>query len=753
MSDSMKTPLTVAKLKAFCTLNDLPTSGKKAELIQRLLDSGMSKSELKIEGAEVEIKEEQGEVVESETSEGTAEEEPESFSLEDESTISGPESESPKGEKKEESKAKKVDESEDSDRISLDIDDEILNPVVIDEDTVEDDEILEAEIFDAEIVDSPTEEIKPVENKIQKETPPTLIDILKEPKSIAVLCAILILGGGGYWFLSQSLDPMSVESLNYGDEMRYVITSGAFLATDEFIEPVIDYFDFEEEVCRLELEFSGIGSNSITQGTSSDLASQSSSNKAKLLGAVPARGSYGGEWLTIESVTNYELSNLLAKIHEVSGADSSICSSSFVTANGNADLTLTSWTELTDRATIATHADWDLDLREQVQGVVHSYGAGGILGDLDILGPSVSMITQPIELKELFGNDFIDNDASGSKNGWNWRVLGTDTISGTKMWKIVATQSDLEQYCLGSATLNLWIEPNNPWPTQQVVDVSISGANADRQGCSASTQFLGDRVLPEGELKLSHTFTSTSLTRGSQSLDYGANYDNRPRGNELGPTDDDKLDWTANSSHARDNGDLRQFTLEDAVACIDNLGGNASGARSALQEDGYVYRSTQTDSDGVTIWNVSWIDRDDSSGWVLFNQTGEASQENCTYTTKGPHEDASDWNREGVPEMVEFAYIEDQLTASGKYPGLYGEKGIFTQSGEYHDNVRVGHLIVTPTSAVNELISNFIDTGTGASTMDISREWTDGPYEHRTDVLIELNDGRVLGWNYFRTIP
>ena len=51
-----------------------------------------------------------------------------------------------------------------------------------------------------------------------------------------------------------------------------------------------------------------------------------------------------------------------------------------------------------------------------------------------------------------------------------------------------ATQSDLEQYCLGSATLNLWIEPNNPWPTQQVVDVSISGANADRQGCSASTQ-------------------------------------------------------------------------------------------------------------------------------------------------------------------------------------------------------------------------------------------------------------------------
>ena len=41
--------------------------------------------------------------------------------------------------------------------------------------------------------------------------------------------------------------------------------------------------------------------------------------------------------------------------------------------------------------------------------------------------------------------------------------------------------------------------------------------------------------------------------------------------------------------------------------------------------------------------------------------------------------------------MVEFAYIEDQLTSSGKYPGLLGEKGIFTSAGEYHDDVRVGH--------------------------------------------------------------
>ena len=179
---------------------------------------------------------------------------------------------------------------------------------------------------------------------------------------------------------------------------------------------------------------------------------------------------------------------------------------------------------------------------------------------------------------------------------------------------------------------------------------------------------------------------------------------------------------------------------------------NASGARTALQDNGYVYRSTQEDTNGMTAWNISWIDEDNAAGWVTFNQSGPASDENCTYTTKGLHDESSDWNKEGVPDMVEFAYIEDQLTSSGKYPGLLGEKGIFTSAGEYHDDVRVGHLVVTPTSSVNEILSSFIDTGTGASTMDITREWSEGQADHRTDVLVELNDGRVLGWNYIKTI-
>ena len=41
MGSEPTTTLTVAKLKALCVLNDLSASGKKAELLARLLEAGV----------------------------------------------------------------------------------------------------------------------------------------------------------------------------------------------------------------------------------------------------------------------------------------------------------------------------------------------------------------------------------------------------------------------------------------------------------------------------------------------------------------------------------------------------------------------------------------------------------------------------------------------------------------------------------------------------------------------------------------
>ena len=49
MGSEPTTTLTVAKLKALCVLNDLSASGKKAELLARLLEAGVDKETLGIE--------------------------------------------------------------------------------------------------------------------------------------------------------------------------------------------------------------------------------------------------------------------------------------------------------------------------------------------------------------------------------------------------------------------------------------------------------------------------------------------------------------------------------------------------------------------------------------------------------------------------------------------------------------------------------------------------------------------------------
>ena len=48
LSDDLKSSLTAAKLKALCILNDLPTSGNKSDLVARLIESGLTKTELGI---------------------------------------------------------------------------------------------------------------------------------------------------------------------------------------------------------------------------------------------------------------------------------------------------------------------------------------------------------------------------------------------------------------------------------------------------------------------------------------------------------------------------------------------------------------------------------------------------------------------------------------------------------------------------------------------------------------------------------
>ena len=713
LSSDLKSSLTAAKLKALCVINDLPTSGNKSDLVSRLIDYGLSRTEL---GIEVEPAVE-------EVLDATIEEaiQP-SLSLEDEDTL------------------------------TPEVEPEVVQPVA--EAIIEqaDDDVLDAEVIDAEFV-SLEEEVKapkaPVVEMASKKTSSdakTLFEMVKQPKIAAAFIAILILGAGTWYYFNNQLEPFTADTLRYGDEMTYTISDGDFMASEGFLDLVLDQIETEDDICKLRLLFDGIGEVSITEGDSSQLVSQSSLDR---VGAISAKGGQGMDWLTVESVSEYDFSAFTIQRHlrsSIPGSDA--CSDFPASVSGTADLTSTQWTELRDRASIGTSVDWNLNVEDTYQGNLMTFGVGGILGDLDTLSPGFSMLLQPVELQELLANDYIDDGASGSRLGWDWRVLGTETLGSTDMWKIVATNQDIQELCLGSASMTLLVEEGNPWATKQTVNVVISGSDSNRQGCSTTTKLLGDYVLPDGELTMSHIFQKSSLSRGSKGLEFGLSYDARPQANELSPSDSDLNDWGPNGEHMPDESSIRTYNLESALDCFDYLQSSASGAVAALDDGGYVWRAIDQQFGENTQWNISWIATDDIAGWVTFNMTGTPSQENCQFDQKGSYDETVSYNRDFIPKVLNISTIEESLLDSSRFPSLTSSQGIFTSSGAYHLETRVGYLVVVPGSGINSILTNIGDATEGACTVDISRDWTDDGWNKRFNLIADATDGRIIGWNY-----
>ncbi|DAC34522.1 MAG TPA: hypothetical protein D7I05_03710, partial [Candidatus Poseidoniales archaeon] len=523
--------LTVAKLKALCVLHDQPTSGRKADLVARLLEAGLDRATVGLsEPREAE----------------QADEEVISLELEPEpKPVQAPEV-------------------------------PVHKPDVVPLPVADEEEVLEAEVLDAiPIEDDAFEEATPPEivppvvplPGSKSKGPTTLFDMVKTPKTAAVVLVLLLLGAGGWYWAGQQLNPVTVDALRYGDRMGFVLVDGQLTATEGFVEPVIDQLDIEDDICRLEVSFSGDGDVSVYQGTLLDIPSQGSDDR--LLGTVSVRGAHGMEWLAVQQEATYDLDELVVKRHLRSIVPgSNECSSSSASASGSADLTLTSWTEIGDRVNLRSNADWEVDLEGVVRGSTTTYGVGGLLGSFEVFAPGIAMLTQPVELQALVGSTPIEKGATGSGLGWDWSVIGAEDFAGKRMWRIVATQPDLTTYCLGSATLSMWVEADNPWASRQTVDVRLSSENTGQQDCSTLSQQLGDAVLPDGEFRLTHTFERTSISRGEDRLDLGTTYVGRPSPNELGAPEDALVDWTRNATHVPDGATAASTTVEDAVACL-----------------------------------------------------------------------------------------------------------------------------------------------------------------------------------------
>ena len=699
--------LTVAKLKALCVINDLATSGKKADLVKRLLEAGLSRTEVGLSEAEADEEAVEEEVV---------------LSLEDETTISM--------EDDEPEPAKPV------------------KKALVEE---KEDDVLEAVLVPDLVEDEPEEVFTPVATKRQDVA--TLGDMIKNPKVIAVVIVSLFLGAAGWWYINSSLEPFTAEPLRYGDTMEYTISGGlgdrpAVMASEGFLDLVFNFLEPDDDYCRIFMDYEGRGTLSVSQGTSQDLVGMSSQS---LLGAVRSQGPYGSnDWLAVEIANTYEFDDFDIGRNTYSVINQGSCPEAEDGAYvpGEAVLTTKRHVELKEQVTLSTAFEFSATIdNKPYEGSAKTFDVGGLLGSLDVILPGVSLMLQPIELQDLFATDVIEEGSSGERLGWRWRVVGQDTLGDDKAWKIAATHVDIERLCLGSATMEIWAEEDNPWASQQTVDVIISNDGSLQSSCSPFSEAFGDYLLPEGELELHHSFKTTKLTRGSKVLDLGKDYNIRPRANLLALDEDVQEDWGGQDKiHPPDASSMREHTLEKAMQCFDYIGGSASGAKAALDDGGYVWRGLDQRTGATTQWNVSWVALDDTSGWVLFELTGEPTSDNCTYIDKGSFEELASHNRESIPAVANISTLEERLSDTQRYPQLTGSNAIFDTTGAYHVDARVGFLVAVPGDGANDLLGQLTSTTVGATTLDLSRTWEEGIWEHTFAVAVDATDGRVVGW-------
>ena len=710
MGDEPTTTLTVAKLKALCVLNDVSASGKKAELLARLLEAGVDKETLGIE------------VFDEETSTFQPvadDDEPIMLSLEDEETMS-------------------------------------TVPLPSESSKASDDEVLDAEVLEADLIDLAEETDRtaatsvplpktsasstPLPKKTDDAKALTLLEMVRRPQAVAVLITLVLLGAGGWYYVNNQLEPFTADSLRYGDTMGYMITDGTFLASEEYVELVTDRLEDPPNYCRISLDFQGQSTASITNGGSMELSTQTSEDR---LGAVKVRGGQGMSWLSVESVNDMSFDQFVVGGHRQIASKCADFPGD--TTRGAAELTLKTWKELREQVVLATELDFSATLSDKsYDGTAFSYGVGGLLGDLDEISPGLGMVIAPVELADFFGNAYITKDATGTSSGWEWRVTGSEKVGSTNMWKVTASHRDVRDFCLGYATMTMWLDADSPWAARQTVDVAISSDETSQSSCSAWQQRGIDAVLPEGELELHHTFERTTLTRGFKAIELGKTYDNRPQANDLNPDDDELEDWGVDGTHLPDNSTVRSHPLDQAMTCISEFSGVASGAVTALENDGYVWRAVDQQNGSATEWNISWVDSDTTAGWLHFSVSGDSGDQTCTFIAKGTFDESITHNRDSIPKALPLHDIEARLLDAQRYPDLTGPDALFTGGG-LHDSTSMGYLVVVPGSGFGIDFSDLLDTS-GATTIDVQRQWEENGNDRSFSLLVDGTDGRLIGW-------
>ena len=619
-------------------------------------------------------------------------------------------------------------------------------------------EVIEAEVIEAELAEpeetEPEEETEPAEedpwfsgvipseatdelllDDDEEEEPSMVITLpsvegLKDNwQAFSAIAVVVLLVGAIAFYLVQQDPAFTARPLRYGDHMDFTVTETTIEITgDEMIGILRDVTSPTlDEVCD-ELRATvtgGTGAISIRNGGICDI---SHPLDADLIGAVNAHDAYGREHLTAEQTVTHDLAiDLQGKVRD----EGTCTNTGWIKEDNSLISTSKSWREITGRKTIRTDTDLSFtdpdNVRTDTRAV--AFGSDGF-GSLGTISPLLIFPLTPIELHEFFGDTPLTDGLSSVKTSglmdWTWTVQGEINTQMHGLVTHVSISEDGLAGCVGHVNIDIHVKHGNPWPVKQVVDILLDkdgGEDCSLEGLISD--YLLD--LPDGRLTVSAVITKTSTNFGSTPVHWDSAYAGSPGSGEDIPSS--QQHW---EEAMPDESDIREFDLEAAVDCL-MTNHSSSDAAHALESAGYIWQATYSADE----WNMSWVDDDENSGWVVLRHRDSG----CILAEEHDYdEDTVSWDRNEIPETLTLGLMEERILSESRYPEL----NQFISNGTGWDpSMSYGYLLTT--ASVDMLSLNMV---TAAGT----RSWEDSGRDNTVSFAIDAESGRMVGW-YHTSLP
>ena len=449
-------------------------------------------------------------------------------------------------------------------------------------------------------------------------------------------------------------------------------------------------------------------------------------------GATETRDGYGRIHLAAERSLSYDL------LADLSGrtwtTDGSRCSSSLTwEMNANSvDISVTSWEELTEATTIRSEATIDFVTPDGERSMLQNtaFGGTGITAIDDVL-PLLLQPAVPLDLRSIFGSILLEEGLTGTADGWDYTVEATQRVNGEILVPIKMEQPSIAT-CLGHAKIDLLVREATPWPVEQKIDILIDKAR-ESSDCSWHESAALDFAVPDGQLVITYTLRESTFTAGERAIVWGDLYNSRPGAGEGIPNTQAQWD-----GHMPDESTIHSFTVEEAVECLMNSSAG-NGVRSALNNDGYLYKMHHTNDGAEESWNLSWVDPESDAGWTLVRSSGS----DCTVVNDGTlaPSDAPEYNLNAVPNTLSIAEMQSRMMDPSDF---LGATQILMDGGALRSDVELtSRLVVTQDTGLLDFID---DIDEGEVTFTASRSWSDGASEHSFDLIMDAERGRMVGW-------